>query len=90
MTELSKGDKKQLSDIETYGWHVRKVLKDETGPGFTYTVGLYYTFKHPEIIIVGLNPDPAHDLLSGMVEEIRKEKPFSSDRFYSDIIEGAG
>lgn len=88
MTQLSKGDKKQLSDIGTYGWHVLKVLEDETGPGFTYTVGLYHTFKHPEIIIVGLNPDLAHDLLSSMVEEIRKGKLFSSGRFYSDIIEG--
>lgn len=88
MAELSEGDKKQLGNIEMYGWHVLKVLEDETGPGFTYTVGLYHTFKHPEIVIIGLNPDLSHDLLSGMVEEIRNEKPFSSGHFYSDIIEG--
>lgn len=42
------------------------------------------SFQHPEIIIVGLNPDLSHDLLSGMVDEIKKGKPFESGKCYSD------
>ena len=45
-------DDKVLSDIEEYGWHVVKVMEDNSGPGFCYSIGLFKTFGHPEIMIV--------------------------------------
>lgn len=60
MTNLSSSDRKVLDDVETHGWHVVKVMGDETGPGFGYSVGLWKTFRHPEIIIIGLKLDLIH------------------------------
>ena len=57
MAEQSNLDKKLLDDVETYGWHVIKVMADETGPGFGYSVGFFRTFGHPEAIIIGLGLD---------------------------------
>ncbi|MDO1451294.1 DUF4262 domain-containing protein [Rhodocytophaga aerolata] len=87
MTELTKGDKKLLSDIEQHGWHVVLVGGDETGPGFGYSVGLYTTFNHPEIIIIGLKFDLMHILINNIGEEIRSGKQYEADHYYDDILD---
>lgn len=88
MEELNEGDKKLLSDIEEVGWHVVKVLEDEKGPGFCYSIGLYKTFGLPEIIIIGLPPDLTHDLINIIGEDLREGNVYKSGNYYSDIIDG--
>lgn len=68
---MDKGDKKLLDDIDEFGWHVLKVLEDDNGPGFCYSVGLFKTFGHPEIIIVGLKLDLAHTLINNIGHDIK-------------------
>ena len=77
-----------MNDIETYGLHVIQVMEDESGPGFGYSIGLFKTYKHPEIIIVGLRLELIHDLINGMAEDIKNGKSFEAGHFYGDIIEG--
>jgi hypothetical protein len=84
---MDKGDKKLLRDIKKYGWHVLKVMEDDNGPAFAYSIGLYKTFKHPEIIIVGLNLDLAHSLINNIGEDIKNGMIYKSGEFYADIIE---
>jgi hypothetical protein len=88
MAELSKTDKKLLDDVEKYGWHVVKVMEDETGPGFGYSIGFFKTFGHSEIIIVGLGLDLIHSIINGIGEGLREGKSFRSGEFYSGLIEG--
>lgn len=47
-------ERKALADVQQHGWHVLKVMEDNEGPAFAYTVGLYHSFGHPELIVVGL------------------------------------
>ena len=47
-------DRKLLADIERLGWHVIHIFEDESGPGFSFSVGFYYTFQQPEVLIMGL------------------------------------
>lgn len=88
MTKLTRSDKKLLSDINTHGWHVLKIMGDDNGPGFCYSVGLFKTFKHPEILIIGLKLDLAHTLINNIGEDIRTGKNFLSGQFYKDILDG--
>jgi hypothetical protein len=88
MTGLSDSDKKLLDDVEQYGWHVVKVMGDDTGPGFGYSVGFFKTFGHPEVIIVGLKLDLIHSIINSIGEDLRKRETFDSGRFYPDLIEG--
>jgi hypothetical protein len=85
---LSDGDKKFLNDIEEYGWNVTKVLEDESGPGFGYSTGLFKSYKHPEIIIIGLKLDLIHSIINGIGEDVRNGKAFLPGNFYSGLIEG--
>ena len=88
MSELTSSDKKLLDNVENYGWHVLKIMEDEKGPGFTYSIGLYKNFNHPEIIMIGLNLDLAHTLINNIGEDIRAGKEFKSGEFYTDILDG--
>jgi hypothetical protein len=53
---ISAPDAKVLSDIERVGWHVMKVFArpNEKGPEWAFSIGLFHTYQHPEIIIFGL------------------------------------
>ncbi len=78
------GDEKVLADIERYGFNVRHVrpyhhpehahlnppegLDPVSAIGFSYTVGLPHSRRHPELIVVTGEPaEVAHDLLWGVV-----------------------
>lgn len=80
-------EKRLLSDIEQYGWHVIKVLEDDLGPSFGYSIGLYHTFDHPEIIIIGLELDAIHHVINRLGDAIREGISFQPGQFYSNIIE---
>ena len=76
------------SDIELYGWHVIKVQEDELGPSFGHSIGFFYSFSHPEIIIIGLAPDATHAIINRIGDAIKDGTQFQSGQFYTNIIEG--
>jgi hypothetical protein len=47
-------DQSVIQHIEEHGWHVMYVHETDGLPGWSYSIGLYDSFRHPEIII--LNP----------------------------------
>jgi uncharacterized protein DUF4262 len=81
-------EQKAIADIANHGWHVLKVMEDDKGPAFAYTVGLYHSFGHPELIIVGLPLDVGHSVLNIAGESIRRGAQYSeglqSDEFFED------
>ena len=46
------------ADIEKFGWHFLMVKGNGT-PGFLYTIGLWKTYKKPEILMFALSEDPS-------------------------------
>ncbi|MFD1257407.1 DUF4262 domain-containing protein [Mucilaginibacter terrae] len=84
--ELNEADKQVLSDIEQYGFHVVHVIEDDAGPGFSFSVGLYHSYKHPEIIILGLTQDLAHTIINNIVLDIQDGKQFDAFTFSDDIL----
>lgn len=87
MKELTDGDKKLLADIDEVGWHVVGVLTDDEGPGFAYSIGLFKSFGHPEIVIIGLKIDTAHVLINNIGHDIKNGKVFVPGRFYDGILD---
>lgn len=87
MNEISSSAQQLNSDIKQHGCHIIHVLADETGSGFSYSVGLFHTFKHPEIIFIGLKEDLAHLLINNILYDIKKGKTFSAGQSYADILD---
>ena len=88
MTSSKKSDNIITSDINTYGWHVVKVLGDSEGPQFGYSIGFYESFGHSEIIIVGLDLDLIHSLINSMGESVQKGSTYKHGNFYPDLLQG--
>jgi len=51
--------------VEENGWCAEPVspVEDPPTPGYTYTIGFESTFRHPEVVIFGLQPVAARGLL---------------------------
>ena len=59
--------------VETKGWCAEPVAptEDPPAPGYTYTIGFETTYRHPEIVIFGLQPVAANgliDLIASYIE----------------------
>ncbi|MDH3690007.1 MAG: DUF4262 domain-containing protein [Gammaproteobacteria bacterium] len=80
-------EQKLVSDVERHGWHVIHVLGDDEYPNFSYTVGLYDTFEHPEIILIGLKQEITNVLLNNMGVDIKEGKGFEPGQFYQGILD---
>ena len=66
--DLTDFDKKVLPTLEEWGWYVISVGAQ---PPFSYSIGLFEHFQHPEIILFGLNSKRRH----GIVNDAYKAGP---------------
>jgi hypothetical protein len=79
-----------LTDIRREGYHKISVFSEVEGePEFSYTVGLFHTYKHPELVIFGLSIevelailDTVHDLVAGGTR-------FMHGNSSSEVLDGA-
>lgn len=78
--EDHSGDELQAI-IDEYGWSVQHVEAGESPdePAFSYTIGLWKGFEHPDLIVVGLPQEIAHGVLNQVGERIRGGEQVSLD-----------
>lgn len=82
------GDRKLLADVQEHGWHVIGVEAGEEGPGFAYSIGMFHTFRHPEIIVFGLAVKVMHPIINTIGEQVRKGCQFEHLDEAGDVVEG--
>ena len=79
------------ANVERHGWSVLRVgvPAGEEGPEFAYSVGMWATFRHPELIIVGLPLESAHAIINDVGEAIRGGRVFhAGDVADDEFLEG--
>jgi hypothetical protein len=59
-----------LSNIAEYGWHAVNVIEDDGHPPWSFTIGLYETWNHPELIVIGRSRATAHKMLECLATQI--------------------
>jgi len=67
-------EQKVLDDIANYGWHCVNILAEGDEGPYSFTVGLFQTERHPELLIYGLQADVAHAILGNAVAELRQKR----------------
>ncbi len=80
-------EEKILSSIKNHGAYIAHVLGDEEHVRFSYTIGLYESYLHPEIIIIGLKHELSQILLSNMAYEIKEGKTFTTEEYHKGILD---
>jgi hypothetical protein len=73
--------------VEQFGWCVQSIDADGSEPAFSYTIGLYKTLQHPELIVFGLPHEAAQRLLNLIGERVREGQRFAPDARYSGLVE---
>jgi hypothetical protein len=84
--EQRAAEQKCIDDVEQYGLHIINVHEDAEGPGFAYTVGLFRTYQHPEIILFGLPPQTMHALLNDVADLIRSGSRFEAGATSDEVL----
>jgi hypothetical protein len=81
-------DKKTLENIAKHGLTIWHVMGEGEYSPFSYSVGLYKTYNHPEIIIIGLKQELTQVLINNVAEDIKNGKRYKSSSWSPDILEG--
>ena len=79
--------KRVFEDVQTFGWHVVGVLPGSDGaPEFSFSVGFFETYDHPELVIFGLPMQVAHAIIGDCLVRIRQGAPFEAGQVRDDIL----
>lgn len=86
---LSTSDVKFLNIVKDFGWHVMKVAPRVGDEGHlrAYSTGLYYSYGHPEILMLNLQLDSMHEIINLIGASVKKGKTFEPGKPYADILE---
>ena len=76
-----------LAQINQYGWYVY-IVCDPHGfkPNFAYSVGFWHSFRHPEIIIFGLDVDDLHGIINDIGESVKSGLKIVPDKPYAEFL----
>ena len=85
---LSASDVKVLRDIQRVGWHVTGVFasKGEQGPEWAFSIGLFQSFGHPEVIVFGLPFKRWMDVVTVIGQQVQDGSRYDLERLYTDIL----
>lgn len=81
-------EQKVIDDIEKYGWHCVNILADGDCAPFSFTVGLFQSYGHPELVIFGLRSEIAHRVLNISVRAIQAGHPIDLSQPTDELLEG--
>ncbi len=85
---LSAADAEVLEHIQSHGWHVSGIFrsKGEPGPEWAFSVGLFHSFAHPEVIVFGLKLDICMSVVNEIGGQVKAGKHYGLSVEYGDIL----
>lgn len=86
---LSELDAKVLTDIHTDGWQTTGVFagKGEGGSDWAYSIGLFHTLFHPEVILFGLPLDTCMKAVNVIGIDVKDGMRYEPGRAYDGILQ---
>ena len=85
--ELTDEQKRILTDIQADGLHVAATAESADAPGFSLSLGLTHSFEHPEVIVFGLAPEVAADLINAVADEASDGRKFLAGSEAGDLLQ---
>ena len=76
-------------NIEKFGLQVIMVNATDYSPSFAYSIGLYHTYKHPEIICFGLPNDLGHGIINDVAGLIKNGEKIKPSKNYDNIFKSS-
>ena len=79
--------RKTEENIEKYGLAVQHVFNNQNKNQFSYSIGLYRTYQHPEIIIIGLRHELTQVIINNLAYHIKNGKKYEANSWSSDVLD---
>ncbi len=73
-------------NIEKYGLQVIMVGSTDYFPSFAYSIGLFKTYKHPEIICFGLPDNLGHIIINDVADLIKNGESIWTFKNYDNVF----
>ena len=77
-----------IDNIAKYGWHCVGISEENDEAAYAFTVGLFHTYKHPELVIFGLRGEIAHQILSLAVDAILRNEALDLASPTEELLKG--
>lgn len=82
-------EQKLLSRIDQFGWSITSVADPENRqPSFSYSIGIFETFKQPEVLVIGQRPQLGCVMINLYGNRLKRGETFTSNHRYAGFIEG--
>lgn len=81
-------ERKVIDNIAQYGWHCVHIMAEGDDGPYSFTIGLFHTYQHPELLIFGLPADVAHPILHIAVRAIQRGEPLNLSAPTDELLEG--
>ena len=78
-------DIRVLSDVKDYGFHIVWIKTEDAQPDYCFTIGLEYSYEHPEIILMGLPIGTGKSIINKLGAEIKNGQKFIDSDNYIKI-----
>ena len=78
-----------FANIEKHGWHCTSVGGGDGDPCFTYSVGLFDSFNHPELLVIGLSTELSHSMISSVARSAAENNPLDLNESCDDLLADA-
>ncbi len=76
-----------IDNIEKYGCHLSLIEADNYLPAFVYSIGLFKSYKHPEIICFGLKTDVMGSIINNVKDSIKEGEIFEPYKLYTRFLQ---
>ena len=86
--DMGPSELQLLEDVAELGVHIVHVPGEHAESGFTFSVGLWENFDHPEVIVFGLPQEIAHELVNVIADEVSEGRQFLAGTKHEGILEG--
>jgi hypothetical protein len=81
-----RNDEQTKSDVEKFGFSVIIIEATNYLPSFAYSIGLWKTFKHPEIICFGLTIKNLHALINDVAQLVKQGQIITTNKNYDNFF----
>jgi len=84
----SKGDEDMLRHIREYGCSIISIPWEEKTkePPFSFSVGLFANYGHPELILIGMNGDNASAIINEVRTHVAAGRKFADGEITEEIL----
>ncbi|MGX7873254.1 DUF4262 domain-containing protein [Mesorhizobium sp. ORM6] len=63
-------------------------MEEDDNPTFSYSVGIEYNFKAPELVVIGLKPEISQSIINGYCRRVRSGEIFEPGQRASGFVKG--